>query len=172
MTLVRRRSRRNRQDETELNITAFLNLMVILIPFLLITAVFSRVTILQLNIPPASDAPPPEEQKPREEPLSINIIVRPDLITIADNKGFARNFRKAKGDFDLKAVSDLLQNMKDRVPDKNDANVLVDPEVSYDLLVRVMDTVRTMEFRNDKGLPVQQDMFPDISLGDAPPLKQ
>lgn len=171
--MVRRRSRRNRQDETELNITAFLNLMVILIPFLLITAVFSRVTILQLNIPPASDAPPPEIQQPKEEPLTINIIVRPGLITIADNKGFARNFQKsARASFDFKAISTLLQNMKDRVPDKNDANVLVDPEVSYDLLVQVMDTVRTVEYRNDKGLPVQKDMFPDISLGDAPPMRQ
>lgn len=170
--MIRRRSRRHNHDETELNITAFLNLMVILIPFLLITAVFSRITILQLNIPPASEAPLQEEQKPREEPLTINVIVRPEVITVADNKGFARNFKKVKGDFDLKALSDLLQNMKDRVPDKNDANVLVDPEVNYELLVRVMDTVRTIEFRNDKGLPAQQEMFPDISLGDAPPLNQ
>ena len=30
--------------------TTFLNLMVVLVPFLLITAVFSRITILELNL--------------------------------------------------------------------------------------------------------------------------
>jgi len=35
----------------ELEITTFLNLMVVLVPFLLITAVFSRITILQLKLP-------------------------------------------------------------------------------------------------------------------------
>ncbi len=34
-----------------LNITAFMNLMVVLTPFLLITAVFSRMAILELNLP-------------------------------------------------------------------------------------------------------------------------
>ncbi|MBA1331805.1 biopolymer transporter ExbD, partial [Candidatus Endoriftia persephone str. Guaymas] len=38
---MRRRSRRL-HEEAELNITAFMNLMVILVPFLLITASFSR----------------------------------------------------------------------------------------------------------------------------------
>ncbi|NIO40724.1 MAG: biopolymer transporter ExbD, partial [Burkholderiales bacterium] len=35
----------------ELDITAFMNLMVVLVPFLLITAVFSRMTVLDLTLP-------------------------------------------------------------------------------------------------------------------------
>ena len=49
-----RRSRRRtsrRETNTELNITAFMNLMVVLIPFLLLTAVFSQVSILELDLP-------------------------------------------------------------------------------------------------------------------------
>jgi biopolymer transport protein ExbD len=51
--LARRRGghRRHNHDTAELNITAFMNLMVILVPFLLITAVFSRLAILELNLP-------------------------------------------------------------------------------------------------------------------------
>ena len=48
------RARRRRKDgDDDINITAFMNLMVILVPFLLITAVFSRLTILELNLPAA-----------------------------------------------------------------------------------------------------------------------
>ena len=167
---MRRRSRRH-HEQVELNITAFLNLMVILIPFLLITAVFSRVTILELNIPQASDTPPEEQKKPDEPPLLINVIVRPDSITVADNRNFSRAFRKNTDElFNWNEITDLLKNMKDRVPDKTDANILVDPEVPYSTLVEVMDKVRTTELKGDKGLLLQVPLFPDISIGDAPPL--
>jgi len=48
-----RRRIRRQNDPVELDITAFMNLMVILVPFLLITAVFSRMAILELNLPSA-----------------------------------------------------------------------------------------------------------------------
>ena len=54
--MIRRRrgGRRYDGESTELNITAFMNLMVILVPFLLITAVFSRLAVLELNLPGSS----------------------------------------------------------------------------------------------------------------------
>ena len=45
--------RRRRTETPELEITAFMNLMVMLVPFLLITAVFSRLAIIELNLPAA-----------------------------------------------------------------------------------------------------------------------
>ena len=48
---VRNRVRRSHLETPELNITAFMNLMVVLVPFLLISAVFSQLTILELNLP-------------------------------------------------------------------------------------------------------------------------
>ena len=50
MSLLRRSGHRHK-EVVELNITAFMNLMVVLVPFLLITAVFSQVAILDLNLP-------------------------------------------------------------------------------------------------------------------------
>ncbi len=169
---MRRRSRRH-HEQVEMDITAFLNLMVILIPFLLITAVFSRVTILELNIPQASDTPPEQQKKPDKPPLQINLIVRPDSITVADNRSFSLAFRKKTDEsFNWNELSDLLKKRKDRVPDKTDANILVSPEVPYNTLVAVMDTVRTTEVKGDNGLRLQVPLFPDISIGDAPPLKK
>ena len=60
---MNRRSRRRQSTEAELNITTFMNLMVVLVPFLLITAVFSQVSILQLNLPPTSADQQQEEEK-------------------------------------------------------------------------------------------------------------
>ena len=43
--------RRQKEEAPELDMTTFLNLMVVLVPFLLITAVFSRITIVELDHP-------------------------------------------------------------------------------------------------------------------------
>jgi biopolymer transport protein ExbD len=47
----RRLRTRRSKDPADLDITAFMNLMVVLVPFLLITAVFSRLAVLELNLP-------------------------------------------------------------------------------------------------------------------------
>ena len=53
--------RRLRRHPAALEITAFLNLIVVLVPFLLSTAVFSRLAVLEMTLPaPAEDV---EEQR-------------------------------------------------------------------------------------------------------------
>ena len=84
MIRSRRGGRRHNVETAELNITAFMNLMVILVPFLLITAVFSRLTILELNLPGSSSEP----VEPQDQTFQLEVIVRQDKIEIADrNQG-------------------------------------------------------------------------------------
>ena len=168
---MRRRFHRHREVDTELNITAFLNLMVILIPFLLITAVFSRITIINMEIPAANESPantPP----PKEIPLQLNVIVREDVISVATNKeGLIRKFPRIETGHNFDAISELLQNMKDKIPDHKSINLLLEPDISYETVVTAMDTLRIVEVR-DGDVRVQAELFPDISLGDAPPRQQ
>ena len=168
---MRRRFHRHKNTETELNITAFLNLMVILVPFLLITAVFSRITIIDLQIPPISEAQP-DTPPPKEKPLQLNMIVRTDVISIATNKeGLIKQFPRNDTGYDFKAISELLQNMKDRIPDHKSVNLLLEPDISYETVVHSMDTLRIVEIK-DGETRIQAELFPDISLGDAPPKKK
>ena len=45
------RSRRIRKHTAELDVTAFINLIVVLVPFLLSTAVFTRLSVIELSLP-------------------------------------------------------------------------------------------------------------------------
>ena len=104
-----------------MNITAFMNLMVILVPFLLITAVFSRLTILELNLPPASSAAP----DPKRE-LQLEVIIRADAP--GDRRAQQRSAQAAaaktgKG-YDFKALSQALQQVKEQFPSKTNATIL------------------------------------------------
>ncbi|MFC6978348.1 ExbD/TolR family protein [Microbulbifer taiwanensis] len=60
---MRRRRQGRNKEAPELDITAFLNLMVVLVPFLLVSAVFSRVTILELNMPSGAGGGAPDDPR-------------------------------------------------------------------------------------------------------------
>ena len=163
---MRMRFRRLHKQSTDLDITTFMNLMVILVPFLLITAVFNQVNILQMNLPPAKaeNTPPPETPPP----LQLELILRKDVLQVGDHPGsLLKSFPLMNGHYDLKGVSELLQQLKARFPQETAVTLLMESDVPYENLVQVMDTVRMFETKRD-GKTVQGELFPDIALGDAP----
>jgi biopolymer transport protein ExbD len=163
-----RRAHKRRQKETaELNITAFMNLMVILVPFLLITAVFSRLAVLELNLPGAQAE---AEAEPPEPVFALEITIREDQIEVGDrNQGLLSLIENSGESYDLVALSDYLQRVKREFPDKSDATVLLEPDISYEVLVEVMDAVRVAELVDDTSREVvRYELFPEISIGDAP----
>ena len=159
-----RRSGRRNTATAELNITVFMNLMVILVPFLLITAVFSRVAILELNLPGASD----ETVAAEDQTFQLEITVRQTQIEVGDrNVGALGIYPNATGGYDYEALSKKLSDIKKSYPAKTDASILLEADISYDTLVQVMDRVRVSEtVLNDTIL--RTDLFPDILIGDAP----
>jgi len=167
-----RRHNRHRHEAVELNITAFMNLMVILVPFLLITAVFSQVAILELNLPSSSDQPRVES-----ETLQLEVIVRHDRLEVGErNAGLLTGLPVTADGHDFIGLNDYLQRIKAKFPDKLDASILLEPDVSYEVLVKVMDAVRVYEAPGDASVPsgdvIQAELFPEISIGDAPVREQ
>lgn len=177
--------KRPKKEPAELNITTFLNLMVVLVPFLLITAVFSRITILELSLPSGAGSNDNNKQE-----LSVEVIVREKGLEIGNGKQVLARFPLLKegdinlsvdenGDFDtsrlydLKLLGDFLVKIKSKYPDKTDAIVLMEPNIEYRVLIRVMDAVRS-SFIRQEGAEGEADvlqqvvLFPDISIGDAP----
>jgi biopolymer transport protein ExbD len=71
------------------------------------------------------------------------------------------------GGYDYESLSTKLTEIKDRYPQKTDAAILLESEIPYDTLVQVMDRVRVAELVEDDGVR-RRDLFPDISIGDAP----
>jgi biopolymer transport protein ExbD len=160
--LVRRNHARYHQGRDDLNIVPMIDMMVILVFFLIFTAVFSKTNILQLNLPSNSSTP---VELPKG--LKLEVILRPDSIVVNDrNSGPLKLLPNTASGYDLDALSLFIRQVKSQYPDMTDASVLSGPAVSYDNLVQVMDTVRVYQ------LPVapfsKAELFPDIAIGDAP----
>jgi biopolymer transport protein ExbD len=158
--------RKHLQEAVELNITAFMNLMVILVPFLLITAVFSRMTVLELNLPTLDAA---QENAQEELKLSLQLVVREKSFDIQDaNIGLIRSIERSSNE-DWKTFSQVLIEIKSRFPEEQSITLLLEPGVSYKTMIEVMDHVRSADVVQLASLETVE-LFPDISIGDAPAL--
>ena len=160
--------RRTKGDAHEIDVTTFLNLMVVLVPFLLITAVFSRLTIVELNLPSSAGGP-----SNNEEPFRIEFVVREEVMEITNGTARIESIPKKDEEYDFQTLSDFMIELKREYPDHDAASVLMEAQIPYDYLIQVMDTVRSVE------LPVQEPvegepefelyaLFSEISVGDAP----
>lgn len=158
--------------EAELDITAFMNLMIVLVPVLLMSMVFSHITILQLNLPDLTGAETQSAEKNRQ----LEVVLREDRIEVFYPSGvLVKTIPSVEKDDkqvqDYKTLSLVLQEIKRAEQsannDKKDVLLLSEASVDYQDLVSTMDTLRAFETVVVTS-KVEVELFPEISLGDAP----
>ncbi len=190
------RKRRLKREAAHLELTAFINLIVVLVPFLLSTAVFTRLAVMDLALPAPSSGGPMDKIKAGE--LQLEVVIRKDAFEVGDRVGgLIQRIEKAapgvanatgapgaaasavaatpatiaNGTVALKTLNALMLQIKQKFPDKTEVSVLAEPDTSYDQLVQVMDAVRaapTSRIENGSPRIVMSELFPDIAIGDAP----
>ena len=158
-----RKLERHARKPAELLLVPMIDIFTVLVTFLLMTAVFSRTVILQLNLPP-----PNSEWKEPPPGLQLEVMVRKDLLQVADrNTGPLATLPNNAAGYDYDGLTEYLKRVKAKFPEKTDASILLEQDTPYDTLVQVMDRVRVFEEGSGASL-VQAELFPDISIGDAP----
>jgi len=152
-----------RREPQDLEVTPFMNLMIVLVPVLLLSMVFTHTTIIDLNFP-AGDA----EGQFDPDAVHLEVIVRNDALVVADGRGGAiKTVPRVNGAYDYATLSLVMQEVKRRLPEKRDISILLERNTDYQTLVSVMDRVRS--YKTVQGLSVvDAELFPVVSLGDAP----
>jgi biopolymer transport protein ExbD len=140
-------------------------MMTILVFFLLVHGGFIRLAVLQLNLPSAQSAAQPEPPA-----FELEITVREASIDIGDrSSGLINRVEKTESGYDYAQLTEQLRRIKQQYPTKEEATVLVEPYIPYEVLVAVMDRVRVAEERDDTLNRVNRvELFPQVSVGDAP----
>ncbi|MCC6543771.1 MAG: biopolymer transporter ExbD [Nitrospirae bacterium] len=139
-------SRKHRlASESELQIITFLNLMVILIPFLLMTTVFAKMAVIELTTPASSQksTPPPAVKKDQNAGFRLTIALLDDEINVLNGETTLGIFKKdTGGKYDLTGLPPLISKLKQQYPGENDAVILSSPKIPYMTIVEVIDAVR------------------------------
>jgi biopolymer transport protein ExbD len=154
----------------ELLLVPMIDIFTVLVTFLLMTAVFSRITILQLDLPSANassaGAPPA---------FRLEVIVRQEGFELTNGSKLIATLPKVAGEYDFKALTDMAVALKHDYPDANDASVLLERNVQYDYLIQSMDAIRSAEVsQTDPALPSttgatkRLELFSQIAVGEAP----
>ena len=165
----------------ELMLVPMIDIFTVLVTFLLMTAVFSRITILQLDLPSSNSSSagtPPA--------FRLEVIVRHEGFELTNGKKLIATIPKVGGEYDFKSLTQMAVSLKQEYPDANDASVLLERDVQYDYLIQAMDAIRTAEVPMSEpasdaaGNPVspvpsnvpvgtkRMELFAQIAVGEAP----
>lgn len=160
---MRGRFRRRATPIVDLDVTAFINLMVVLVAFFLSSVAYYQFSALELNIPPgaagASNA---------AESLELEIIIRKDALEVHNRgAGLIRRIDNAGDAYNFTALAELLKQIKSRYPDKTNSTILAEADIQYEILVKAMDAVRSYPVSGLSKV-TYVELFPDVSIGDAP----
>ena len=162
MSRLKKRRTAHRK-EAELEVTPFMNMMMLLVCALLASVVFTKITGIDLDFPAGNGS---GEVDP--DLVHLEVIVRDDQLVVADGRGGAiKTLPMVDGAQDLKGLSLVMQELKRRMPEKRDIVILLDSDTSYQTLVSVMDRVRSYSTVVAMEV-VEAELFPVISLGDPP----
>lgn len=162
--LRRRHSRRMTDEAAELEVTPFMNLMIVLVPVLLLTLVFTHTTVIDLNFPSGESS---AEFDP--DLVHLEVTVHGDRIVVGDGRGGAiKTLPITETGHDYATLTLVLTELKTRMPEKRDITILLEDNTNYQTLVSVMDRVRSHAVV--QGLDVvNAELFPVVSLGSTPP---
>jgi len=158
-----RQRRAKHTEAADLDVTPFMNLMIVLVPVLLLSMVFTHTTVIDLNFPSGDNASGQFDP----EAIHLEVVVRDESLQVADGRGGTiKTLPLVEGEYDFAQLSLVMQELKRRMPDKQDITVLLEDATDYQTLVTVMDKVRA--YPTVQGLDVvQAELFPVISLGDT-----
>jgi len=133
-------SGRGRKVSLELNLVPFIDLMSVLITFLLITAVWSQVSMIQIGS--SLYGKKNEEQPAPQIPPDADVVLKLD---IRDN-GYVLTLGKQvinvplqNKEFDEAGLIAQIEKAKQLYPNKNDAAIAMQDSLPYERLIKGMD---------------------------------
>lgn len=155
-------------EEAELDVTAFMNLMIVLVPVMLLSLTFSQITVHEIKLPELAEnvAANPELKPQLEVQLSDT-----DIKVFYPSKVLVKNIPAIEaGDgnkaHDFAQLSKVLQEVKQQLEDKRDILIMPQAGTDYQNLISAMDAAKSYKTLVAASV-VEVELFPEISLAEA-----
>jgi biopolymer transport protein ExbD len=108
--------RRARPQQADLDITAFMNLMIVLVPVLLLGMVFSQISVIDVKLPAGIS----EENTADANNKQVELLIHPTELRVNFPQGILlkRIPKSAEGEYDFETLSLVLQEVKRQLREK------------------------------------------------------
>lgn len=154
-----RLGRRNNREEvdTELNMVPIMNMFMVLIPFLLMSAAFYHIKAVNTSIPVHGNKSADEQAAPAKEEIKVTMVLelKPDRVVVsalsdqlaASDLGTLETTmqRHAGEDFSVAQIAEFLKRVKARYPASDTLLLIPDGSISYNEIIQAMDCARNSE---------------------------
>ncbi|MDZ7289324.1 MAG: biopolymer transporter ExbD [candidate division KSB1 bacterium] len=136
----------------DLRMTPIMNVFLIIVPFLLLTASFVKIAILEMSLPSLSghDSAPraaPASEQPKQLVLNT-LAIRSNGFELK-SPTFNFPFINKRGEqYDFEQLQAHLRQIKNKFPDSEDVVIQPEDVIKYDIMIKVMDRCRESGFPN------------------------
>lgn len=134
-----------RETMVELNLIPFIDLMSMAICFLLISAVWTQVSMIQIGSSIYSKSTPGPVTPPKQKEVELRLNIR-DGGYIIGIGGRSLRIPKANGEYDYEGLYTQLKDIKTKFPQKTDAMIRILDHIKYDELIQGMDNLMAAGF--------------------------
>ena len=135
---------RRKLVDAAINLVPFIDLLSCCISFLLITAVWTQLSKIEVSSRGSADGAIIEREPPPT--TTFTLYVASDGYTLARSTGEHQLIPRASGAFDAEKLALALQKIKQEFPDRFDLNISAEDATSYQDLLKTMDVAIGAKF--------------------------
>lgn len=154
-------------EEADLDVTSFMNLMIVLVPVMLMSLTFTQITVHEIKLPDlthsiysADETPPKLEVLLHKTGIKVfypsNVVIQNiPMIEVEQEQVY-----------DFEQLTLVLQEVKLQLNKKRDLLLLAESGIDYQTLISTMDAVKSYKTTLAASV-VEVELFPEISLANA-----
>jgi biopolymer transport protein ExbD len=143
---------RHRSSGSDLRITPIMNIFLILVPFLLLTASFVKIAILEMSLPSLNQQASPqsaEQSQTQPKQLVLNTLaIRQSGFELKSPTLDFPLIAKKGDQYDYEQLKARLRQIKEKFPESEDVVIAPEDGIKYDVVIKVMDRCRESGFPN------------------------
>jgi biopolymer transport protein ExbD len=141
-------------EEIDVDVRPMMNVLIILIPFLVSVAVYTRLSILELSLPPNVGAGTTQvNEKPR---LKTTVVLAAGYLGITYGEAMLDSIPCGTNGYDYTAFTEKIKLRRLDADVKDEVVVAVKDEIAFKYVVRIMDICRETGFEK-MGLAAATD---------------
>jgi len=154
-------------EDSDLDVTSFMNLMIVLVPVMLMSMTFTQITVHEIKLPDLSNS----IYSADEQPPKLEVVVAKEGIKVFyPSNIMLQNIPLIKvgeqASYDFERLSLVLQEVKLQLNDKKDLLLFSAADVDYQTLISTMDAIKSYKTLIAASV-VEIELFPEIALADA-----
>ena len=157
--------KRPQEEEPDINMIPIMNMFMVLIPFLLISASFFHIKTINTSVPVHANKPAATEEQKEVKKITVVLEIKenelrisaltdtPNDLSLSDKQSIIP--RTPGSEISVAVLADHLKKLKAQYPQSDTMILIPDDAVTYNEIIRAMDCARVQD---------SQSLFPNVVL--------